>query len=84
MDEIGAEKPVRSMTVQDAIDYLMDEKIDPLEPVFILRGRDMLAPGAVFAWAHSAEQHGVGLRKLAGAWETADRMRTWRERRMPD
>ena len=84
MDELGGDGPVRSMTVHDAINYLTNAKIDPLEPVFILRGRDILAPSAVFAWAHSAERHGIGLKKLAGAWEAAGKMLTWRERRMPD
>lgn len=84
MDELGAYGPVRSMTVQDAINYLMSEKIDPLEPVFILRGQDILAPGAVFAWAHSAEKHGIGLTKLAGAWESAGKMLAWKHRKLPD
>lgn len=84
MDELGAYEQIKSMTVQDGINYLMDPKIDPKEPVFILRGQDILAPSAVFAWAHLAEKHGIGLKKLAGAWESAGKMLTWHSRKMPD
>jgi hypothetical protein len=91
MDEIGAKKPVSSMTVRDAIPYLRtvrdgDEQTPgcPDEPVFILRARDILAPAAVFGWAASAERHGIGLQKLAGAWEAAGKMLAWPHKRMPD
>jgi hypothetical protein len=85
MEEIGAEQPVSNMTVQDATVYLAVLAVtNPNEPVFILRGRDMLAPAAVFAWARSAERHGVGLKKLAGAWDVAGKMLSWPGRRMPD
>ena len=86
MDELGADGPVRSMSVEDGIIYLQQLVVKGrgAEPIFILRGQDILAPGAVFAWAHSAERHGIGLKKLAGAWEAAGKMLTWHERRMPD
>ena len=92
MNEIGAEKEVLSMTVVTAISYLQEieraararGQMEEREPVFILRGRDILAPAAVFTWAHSAERNGIGLKKLAGAWEAAGRMLVWPGRRMPD
>lgn len=83
MDEIGAELVVSSMTAAEGVAYLLHE-CPADEPVFILRGQDILAPGAVFAWAHSAERHGVSLKKLAGAWRAAEKMLTWNTRRMPD
>lgn len=83
MDEIGAEREVCSMTALEGAAYLIHE-CPADEPVFILRGQDILAPGAVFAWAHSAERHGVGLKKLAGAWEAAGKMLVWHKRRIPD
>lgn len=86
MDELGAEPEVSSMTVESGASYLLGLTIEGngAEPIFILRGRDVLAPAAVFAWAHSAERHGVGLKKLAGAWNAAGKMLTWPLRRMPD
>ena len=86
MDEIGAEKPCESLTVESGASYLLQLTIEGkgAEPIFILRGQDILAPSAVFAWAHSAEKHGVGLRKLAGAWDTSGKMLAWYKRKMPD
>ena len=83
MNEIGAEREVCSMTAAEGATYLIYE-CPADEPVFILRGQDILAPAAVFAWAHSAERHGVSLKKLGGAWRAAEKMLTWKTRRMPD
>jgi len=86
MDEIGAEKPVSSMTIKTAIDYLHDlrRRGSENEPVFILRGSDMLAPVVVIEWVRLATKHGVGLKKLAGASDAAVKMLAWPVRRLPD
>jgi len=86
MDEIGAEKPVSSMTVESGLSYFARLAAEGFgaEPIFILRGRDILAPHIVMAWALSAEKSGIGLKKIAGAWEAAEKMIVWPGRRMPD
>ncbi len=56
--------------------------IDPAEPLFILRGQDMLAPIVVRLYAELLQSHG-----LAGASEVkahAAAMERWQPRKMPD
>ena len=84
MDELEAVKPVECMAAKEGAIYLARAEMNPDEPVFILRGRDVLAPAAVFAWARLAERYGVGVNKLAGALDAASKMLTWPGRRMPD
>lgn len=61
------------MTRDDGIRYLL-EKVPEGEPVFILRGRDTLASGAVYGWAVRAEANGVDNKKVRGARDCAELM----------
>lgn len=54
------------------------------EPVFILRGQDVLAPDLVDYWADDAEANGCGPEKVAEARELAAKMRAWPRRKYPD
>jgi hypothetical protein len=47
------------------------------EPIFVMTGRDPIAPLRVDAWATLAEAHGFH-EKAAAARLVADRMRSWR------
>ena len=54
------------------------------EPVFVLRGQDVLAPDLVDLWAARAQVNGCGPEKVAGARELAAKMRAWAPRKYPD
>lgn len=57
------------------------------EPVFTLRGRDLLAPEIVDEWALLAERRGVNREKVIDARQIARKMRKWQEEhggRLPD
>jgi hypothetical protein len=59
------------------------------EPLFVLRAQDMLAPQFVNAWANSLEQYCVQKNKpvpakVADAYEIANQMRAWPNRKYPD
>lgn len=57
------------------------------EPVFLIRGRDMAAPGAVEAWANLAEALGADANIVTAARNHAALMRQYqgcRERKVPD
>lgn len=53
------------------------QSLDDGEPVFILRGRDMLAPDMVREWAYHARRIGVNEPKLDDARRIADQMEQW-------
>ena len=71
------------MTAKEGLKYLL-EKCDMGEPVFILRGRDRLAPGAVLHWANLAEKNGVSEEKVCGAIKVSNDMGNWPQNRLPD
>lgn len=57
------------------------------EPIFILCGRDRLAPEAIDAWAREAERHGVNAEKVQEARDLAVQMRVWQtshQTKIPD
>lgn len=54
------------------------------EPVFVLRGRDALAPQHVRDWAEHAELRGASAEKVAEARQLADAMEAYPGRRNPD
>lgn len=55
------------------------------EPVFVLRGQDVIAPAIVEAWADLAESVGsIGANKLLEARMVARKMREWPNRKLPD
>ena len=54
------------------------------EPVFLLRGQDRSAPGAVRAWAHHARRLGVANDVIEAALAQAHRMESWPIRKVAD
>lgn len=54
------------------------------EPLFILRGQDIIAPGKVREWAGTARASGVAKNKVDEAMAIADAMDAWHTRKMPD
>lgn len=71
------------MTVEEGIEYL-SSKVVYNEPVFILRGRDLLAADIVLSWAQRAELNGVGEQKVCDAIKVSAAMREWTPARLPD
>ncbi len=68
--------------IQDPAGLIPDD-----EPVFLLRGQDSCAPGAVEAWARYAQAKGAAENIVRAAFRQATEMRAWqvRERRkVPD
>lgn len=58
--------------IQDSANLIPDE-----EPVFVIRGQDPAAPGAVEAWATLAEYQGASSEIVASARKHAEAMRAW-------
>lgn len=54
------------------------------EPIFILRAQDILAPIVVKYWATLASDAGVSGNKCRGAWDLANAMKQWPDRKLPD
>lgn len=59
-------------------------KAHPNEPIFILRGQDMIAADAVEWWANHASLNGVHPDKVREARDLAEEMRTWPKQKLPD
>lgn len=62
-------------------------KIGGDEPVFLVRAKDMCAPGTVIAWAYLAEAAGADPDIIKAAHEQAVVMRLWQEKhgkKIPD
>lgn len=58
-------------------------KVQPDEPIFVLRAQDMTAPATIRKWvAFNADT--APARKLAEALECAAVMEHWPNRKMPD
>lgn len=58
---------------------------DPEEPLFILRGQDIRAPGIVRVWAvEFATRHGFDHPKYVEAIKVADAMEAWPNRKQSD
>lgn len=58
------------MTKDEALKYLM-YKVEEDEPVFILRGGDILAVPTIFKWAELAKDFRSPSKKVEGAIESA-------------
>lgn len=58
-------------------------KADDAEPIFVLRGQDLLAPAHVRDWAEHAELRGVDPEKVADARACAAAMEAWPTRKVP-
>lgn len=54
------------------------------EPIFILRGQDMLSEQGVRDWANRAESVGCSPEKVKEARQLADKMAEWPNRKNPD
>ncbi len=54
------------------------------EPVFLIRGQDIVGGEAVRAWADLAEKVGASADILRAARDHADRMDAWRPKKVPD
>lgn len=59
-------------------------RIQPNEPLFILRAQDRLAIGTVFGWELKARSAGCPKEKTEGAIAIARAMASWPERKRPD
>jgi hypothetical protein len=62
---------------------IADGTMSPNEPLFVLRGQDLLAPIVVREWVKIAEQHGVPSTKLEEAAGLAAKMDEWEPRQVP-
>jgi hypothetical protein len=69
------------------INRLVAGSIDLNEPVFILRAKDVLAPGAIEYWASTLCARGGSVEKCNGAMAIAAAMRAWQAQngsKLPD
>ncbi|MGH3053363.1 MAG: hypothetical protein ACRDL7_00105 [Gaiellaceae bacterium] len=71
------------MTREEGIRYLL-ERVKENEPIFILRGRDLLAEDTVLHWARLAKAKKVNESKVEQAFVCAAVMLAYRPQRMPD
>jgi hypothetical protein len=65
-------------------DYADRELAEEGEPVFVLRGQDILAADVVEHWADLAAIAGVNRDKIEGARQIAAEMRAYPGRRKPN
>lgn len=70
------------MKSSEAILYL--GKVPADEPVFVLRGQDILASHFVKRWASMLEDMNGPLAKIAEAKLVALEMKRWKPRKIPD
>ena len=71
------------MTAKEGVKYLL-EKCASEEPVFILRGRDMLAYRTILFWSELAEKAGVSEEKVCNSIAVAWDFHLWANKRLPD
>jgi len=67
-----------------AVDTSTWNKADDVEPLFILRGQDLLAPVLVRIWIELATLHGASRAKFTTAWQMVRAMEEWHVRKYPD
>ena len=68
--------------IQDPAGLIPDD-----EPVFLIRGQDRAAPGAIEAWANLAEAYGAEANIIAAAREHAALVRAYQgacQNKVPD
>jgi hypothetical protein len=71
------------MSAATAIEYL--KGLPPDEPVFVLRGQDITAPHFVKEWARLQQSlRHANDEKWQEAYRTAEEMRYWPTRKLPD
>lgn len=71
------------MNAAEAIEYLQ-KKVDPAEPVFILRGQDKFAAETIRNWAISVQAVTGATKKITDALSHADQMVRWPVKKVPD
>lgn len=70
------------MTVRE-----LKRRLDTLpedEEIFLLRGKDLLAPQTVEFWCEQAAKLKVHPQKILGAYSCVERMRLTENRKLPD
>lgn len=73
------------MNIAVAIAKLQVMKVQsPDEPVFLLRGRDVLAAPTIAQWIQDAQAAGVNPAKLTEARACLSDFHLWPEKRKPD
>ena len=60
------------------------DKINPDEPVFVLRGQDQLAVHVLTNWIHRAEDKGVNPAKVADARRLLEKFKQYGPKKLPD
>lgn len=58
--------------------------INPLMPVFVLRGSDPCAQAAILEWMIQARNREVNLKKLHSALRVMEQMEAWEPKKIPD
>jgi ribosome-binding protein aMBF1 (putative translation factor) len=61
-----------------------EDGLNPNEPIFTLRGQDILAPAMIRLWCEMAVLTGVPADKIREAREIALLMEQWPKRKVPD
>lgn len=73
------------MTKNQVIEYLVTKIEDDQEPLFLLRGRDLLASNTVLQWCEAAMRERVNQRKINEARGVAMAMSLYlSSKRLPD
>lgn len=72
------------MTKNEVIEYLVTKIEDEEEPLFLLRGRDVLASAAIFKWCDTAKAFHVSQQKIDGAVMVGTDMLMYSGKRLPD
>lgn len=73
------------MTKNQVIEYLVTKIEDDQEPLFLLRGRDLLASHTVLQWCEAAMREHVNQRKIDEAQSVAMAMSLYQgPKRLPD
>lgn len=54
------------------------------EPIFVIRGRDLVGADAVRAWANFAHRAGAPIEAIELALQQADRLEAWPNKKAPD
>ena len=62
---------------------IADGTMSPNEPLFVLRGQDLIAPLIVREWVKLAEQHDTPPAKLKEALAQSSRMEEWKPQQIP-
>lgn len=63
--------------IQRLVRKLESGDINPEEPLFCIRARDVDSAAAVIIWCVLATQSGAALEKVRGAQRTAEAMQDW-------